>query len=358
MHIDSALLTGLVTICLFLVKDIVLARMSLKREDKKRETERLRLYIEPLVVSVKKLFWRLDEVFSSEGRGAYLRSDVPNSEYNQYKKASTLYRLASVLGWKRAFRKELSLVNLDLVSAFASIETALVGIEKAMADGSSVELQRLEKIENIWRVDLKDKIPANRRSELAVRVEQILESLDSLETFSSQSSIEATSDLLRTVPEALANLLRTTVNAEIPESTINETRAQIANALCIREAWVYREWQEAIGDIMITEISHSGRRFDVIGFQKFLEICQSGTAGDRKFLHKLERLVDDIDITKDRDSRVQVLWSTYISCAQFVQKVAEAFPETSLLSTGEHETIQKIALKAGSFSLIELNRIS
>lgn len=71
---------------------------------------------------------------------------------------------------------------------------------------------------------------------------------------------------------------------------------------------------------MIMEISHSGRRLDVIGFQKFLEICQGGSGGDRLFLHKLERLVDDIDITKDRDSRVQVLWSTYIACVQLSKK--------------------------------------
>jgi hypothetical protein len=134
MHIEPALLTGLITIALFLAKDIVLARMSSKREDKKKEIERLRLYIEPLVVSAKKLFWRLDEVFSSEGSGAYLRSDVPNSEYNQYKKASTLYRLASVLGWKRAFRRELMLVNLDLIAEFTNVEKALVDLEKAMAD--------------------------------------------------------------------------------------------------------------------------------------------------------------------------------------------------------------------------------
>ena len=56
------------------------------------------------------------------------------------------------------------LVNLDLITNFSKVEKALVDLEKAMADGSSVELQRLNNLENVWGVDLKDKISANRRS--------------------------------------------------------------------------------------------------------------------------------------------------------------------------------------------------
>jgi len=346
------LLTGSVTVAIFLTKDIVLAYLVAKKDEQKKERERLRLYVEPLVVSASKLFWRLDEVFNAEGRGVYLRSDVPDSEYNRYKKVSTLYRLASLLGWKRAFRRELMLVNIDLVSDFDKVEKALVDLEKSLADGSSVELQRLSNIEEVWRVDLKDKISNQRRAEVAVRIEQLLDSLDTLEIFSGKTEIESSSNLLQTVPDALARLFKSFLNIEIPSATVDATRAQITNALCIREAWVYREWQEAIGDLMIENISHSGRRFDIIGYQKFSEICGQGSTGDRLFLDKLKRLVVDIDIRRERDSRVQVLWAIYVACAQFITRVAEIYPKTSLISLAKNEAICKAASSPNQFKLL------
>ncbi|MDX2106219.1 MAG: hypothetical protein SFY67_07440 [Candidatus Melainabacteria bacterium] len=339
-QVQSALITAILTLAIFLCKDFVHLLWKKQGEENDRDMEKLRLYIEPLVVSAKKLFWRLDEVFSPAGRGLYLRADAADSEYVQYKKASTLYRLSSLLGWKRALRKEMSFVRTEVSQSFDKVEVALKEIEASLADGESVELQRLSNIELIWTHLI---IPADRRAELAVELERLIEKIDKAEELASSNNISDTSSLFAMLPESVANLFETKLGIKTAAEIIGETRARIVNALCIRETWVYREWQEAIGDILIQE-TNNARRYEVLGYQKFLELCVNGTSVERFHLSRLERVIEDVDITRSSDTRVRVLWSTYISTAKLIKHLAEAFTKFPLLvHPVEVERINKIA---------------
>lgn len=339
-QVKSALITAIATLTIFLCKDLVVALWIAKRADSKQQSDRLRLYIEPLVLSVKKLFWRLNEIFGSDGRGIFLRSDVPANEFNEYKKASTLYRVACVLGWKRAFRKELTFVKRGLVAQFEKVEESLRQIEGALADGTNVEMQRLSNIQKLWT---HLEIPDARRVDLSVKLEQLLDRIDVLEILTTESSSSLSSEIVQTIAPELAVFFERELNIKTSSAVVEETKARIANSLCLRESWIYREWQEAIGDIVISRTENSDRRFEVVGYQEFLELCQSGSVGKRVLLKKLERLIEDVDVTIETDCRVQVLWSTYVSCAIIIKQIAMAFPDIPLMSSTEEKRITEVA---------------
>ena len=39
--------------------------------------------------------------------------------------------------------------------------------------------------------------------------------------------------------------------------------------ISVKQAWIYRDWQQAIGNLMIREIEGAVRRFDIIGYGDF-----------------------------------------------------------------------------------------
>lgn len=89
-------------------RDIVMALYLArkKRADEladKREAVReahqdlVRLYANPLKDSVTSLRYRLHEIVEKK-QARYLRSDAPSIPFLEYKRISTLYRIAAVLG--------------------------------------------------------------------------------------------------------------------------------------------------------------------------------------------------------------------------------------------------------------------
>src|SRR5690606_149979 len=112
---------SLITVRLFLKKranemqDRII--QSIEDRDEKQRLERksdgdiFRLYADPLAEATRALFYRLKEIVEVNGRAIYLSPEAPQTEYNKYKFTSTLYRLAAVLGWIRAFRRDRSYLD-------------------------------------------------------------------------------------------------------------------------------------------------------------------------------------------------------------------------------------------------------
>jgi hypothetical protein len=69
--------------------------------------------------------------------------------------------------------------------------------------------------------------------------------------------------------------------------------ADLVGCLGYREALIYREWQDAIGDAVITKDEHSSaRRYRIIGFQQFEEMLVSGAFS---WVEPLREFIEDID---------------------------------------------------------------
>jgi len=137
---NTAALIGLMGILLgFIIRDWILQRhfFNKKREAeledqfKRRQYEFeatyraevaeardvVRLYADPLLRSAKSLNYRLQEVLEQKGRATFLLPHTPQSEFGVYKRISTLYRLAALLAWICAYRKERSyLIRQTLLS--------------------------------------------------------------------------------------------------------------------------------------------------------------------------------------------------------------------------------------------------
>lgn len=83
-----------------LIKDLGLSVLTERRGRKRSEAEVYRQYLAPLANACEKVVWRCHEVFVKR-RHRFLRVSTLPLEFNAYKRQSTLYRLACVIGWIR-----------------------------------------------------------------------------------------------------------------------------------------------------------------------------------------------------------------------------------------------------------------
>ncbi|MGC1586005.1 MAG: hypothetical protein WA791_09905, partial [Rhodomicrobium sp.] len=98
----------------------------------------------------------------------------------------------------------------------------------------------------------------------------------------------------------------------------------------IKEAYIYRDWQAAIGDLMITGVTAGPRRFDVIGYGVFetryldSQSIEPGV-GDRRWFDRLESLFHDLDMSKTGlfDARRQQVENPRQACSELEKQLTE-----------------------------------
>ncbi|MBX3093606.1 MAG: hypothetical protein KF680_03570 [Cryobacterium sp.] len=57
---------------------------------------------------------------------------------------------------------------------------------------------------------------------------------------------------------------------------------EIVQLLDTREAWIYRDWQAAIGDLLLVSASEGSRTYDAIGYREFEELYINGNEEPKK----------------------------------------------------------------------------
>ena len=305
------------------VMALLLARQRRSQEIKdKTETHArarhdiVRLYADPLCEATKSLGFRLTEIID-RGPARYLLSDAPNSKFSEYKRISTIYRLAALLGWIRAFRRERSYLDPeDIVLVDRDVDPITI-IESALADGQHVEAQRLDELLNLWKVP-KDKLAdIGMQSRLAAEIDGTREGfLSEKNSFSaSKLSKEDKIDLSR----RCAELVSKSANVEIPTDLVDACAEQASVFFGIKEAYIYRDWQAALGDLLILETTGGPRRFDVIGFGEFENQyikAHTSWSSEKRWFDRLEALFHDLDMTKTGifDARRQQLRNLQEGC--------------------------------------------
>ncbi|HEX4143406.1 MAG TPA: hypothetical protein VHY91_07635 [Pirellulales bacterium] len=290
------------------VRDVVIQlylfnrKRRFEREDRQSEEGRestgaVWQYAAPLYRSIEALHYRLKEVID-DGPATYLLLGAPKTDYFEYKRISTVYRLAAVLGWIRGYRKERSYLDPTRDSAQSDVERAIAAVESALADGQHVEAQRLQELVKLWSV------PADRVSDLAAqrRIAAELDVLhrDFLANADKRSLSELDDAQQITVCKRCAALIAERLKVAIPEHLVSAEVKRAVIYLDIKEAYIYRDWQAAIGDLMLTAISNASRRFDVIGYgdfeARYLAARELPSSTDRLWLDRLESLVLGLDM--------------------------------------------------------------
>lgn len=315
--VGSALLT-------IIVKDVGLHFWKEARADKKTAFEVYRNYSDPLLSASVSLFWRLRETLIESGRGDYLRESGGKDDFDRYKFESTLFRLAVLIGWIRAYRRELAFFSLSRTRKLKPLEDALSHLESALADGTHVEIQRVKSVSELWGIPL----PSDDKelSRISVCVEIVIRSLSQSRDEERRLPItldEATkASLCRSVATCLCSEEK--VDMISPE-ILAETQAKAARSLSIREAWLYRDYQSGIGDLMTREAVGASRRFGVLGFKEFEALLHSEDPETKRWISRLKMVFDSLDISgADRfDARVQMLERTFLATIDLIIALTE-----------------------------------
>jgi len=265
----SALIAAVVTLLTGWLRDFLSKSWSDKRESKKSAAEVFRRYADPLVKSTSSLYWRLDEMTSRNGRSSFLVAKEPRSTFDEYKLKSTYYRLATVLGWLSILRRELSFFRTYDQRRIGDIDIAISNFEKSLADGHEVEMRRLHGLQQLWNIPRID--DADKEEAVAIAVDDInLLRLHEKSQISVQSLDNASQIALCS---EISNIITCKFNkAKIQAGILKETHERSIAQIDIKEAWLYRDWQTAIGDMMIRKADSDIRIFEIVGYGEFEEM--------------------------------------------------------------------------------------
>lgn len=295
------------------------AKRSQEIEDKKQaanETQQdlIRLYSDPLIDATSSLKYRLIEILD-KNQARYLLIGTPKSSFFNYKRISTLYRIAALLAWIRAVRRERSYLDPKQASESEVMKT-ISKLESALADGAHVELQRLEELLNLWRVKSMDQ-------SVKIKIASLIDG-ERVE-FLASNGVLAARDLPKLDQEELskrcADIVRRLASVEIPNDVVIRLSDHVSVIFGIKEAYIYRDWQAAIGDLMLQDDKIGSRHFSVIGFgafeAMFLKAYDRDEATDaRRWLDRLKALVHDLDVEREGifDARREQLRKLYQCC--------------------------------------------
>jgi hypothetical protein len=337
--LGSALIGAISAIITLLLKDVIIQQWSEKRAKLDSQRAIFRNYAAPLIASSEKLIWRFSEIFI-DNRHQFLRSVTMPLVYNDYKRKSTLYRIASLLGWIRAIHLELSALPRGATGFKPPTSEAIGKIQSALADGPHVEVQRLEQLCTVWRLDISS-LDDERKKKIATRAEVKLYEL-------AGDKLERDSEHLRNMAgeqktklcQSMANFLcqelqRSTLGAGIIKETINQAIA----AMSYREALIYRDWQDAIGDAMLEKDIDSVRRFRIVGYEKFEDILRENS----HWMEVFRESIDDIDFESidPNDFRAKQLKDLSVAVSGILISLSES-EEKDLVNSSALEVAHKL----------------
>jgi len=283
-----------------ILKDLIFKLWEENRTKKETLRAVYARYAEPLSLATVSLLWRLHEALEKPGRGRFLKMvGVPPttnkySTFGAYKKLSTLYRLAALLGLIRACRREFSYLKVAESEAHGPIQEAINSFERALADGPAVAIERLVKLCTLWGLEqaIDEEVCQYLAVDLEIAIDEFFQDLnvDEVNLLSDGQKSELVSRAASVITSSLKM-------QDIPQDVIEQSWARAIQIVDFKEAWIYRDWQSAIGDLMLRPIDGAERRFEVIGFSEFESMCTDGTDVQKKWIFRLSAVFDGIDLS-------------------------------------------------------------
>lgn len=300
VSLETAALAAVGALLGVILKDLIFKLWEERRAKKETLRAVYARYAEPLSLATVSLLWRLHEALEQPGRGRFLKMvGVPAatnkySTFGAYKKVSTLYRLAALLGWIRACRREFSYLKVAESEAHGPIQQAINSFECALADGPAVAIERLVKLCSLWGLEgaINEEICQDLAVDLEIAIDEFFQDLDvdEVKLLSDNQKLELVSRAANVITASLKM-------QDIPQDVIEQTWARAIQIVDFKEAWIYRDWQSAIGDLMLRPIDGTERRFEVIGFSEFESMCTDGTDVEKKWVVRLSAVFDGVDLS-------------------------------------------------------------
>ena len=290
-----AFIGALSALAVVLIKDVIVPQLNQKRSHKERMRSLSERYSLPVAMCAVSLFYRLREMIVYT-RYDYLHKEQRTNSFNDYKYKSTVYRLASLIGWMQAIKVEHSnLLQIDAANN-TQISEIFSPFEGALADGPHVENDILCQLSHLWSIDLSN--VKNDIKNIANKADQIRNK------FFNENKPDGGLDPTA-IREIADYICESTNQAQITDIIIGNTIDQAINILTPVQRWIYRDWQSAIGELMIKQVTGGIRRFDIIGYAEFEEMI-----GKNKWIMRLEEVLDGVNFEiKCNDYRVNQLTS-------------------------------------------------
>lgn len=297
-------------------------------------------YSDPLASAAMDLMYRLRELVN--GRDYYLQTGSARPTFENYKATSTLYRLAALIAWNRALRREIFFLRADRRRPRKhqrALESALGSLSAALADGQHMESLRVESVATSLGLVWKDVAPA-----------EVGKTVDfELDRFVHARGVARLADLRKRDQRAAVALAvsRVANNCEPVEGGITGRYdwREVVALLDAREAWIYRDWQSAIGDLLLTPAPEGVRAYDVIGFRQFERMCVAGDDEQLTWIERLRTLLDDLVMSTapSIDARVDVVRAVYRACGQIVVAVDDLQGRRSPIAAQQLEHAREAA---------------
>jgi hypothetical protein len=304
-EVISALIGTVTGVALAVVSSLVIPLFLKRQEKAERKRDIYEKYAQPLAADAVNLLWRLDEILFKQ-RGQYLLEDAPPTPFNQYKLISTCYRIAAIVGWIRAIRLEQSYLFYGDQAAVDALRGAVGDFESALADGPHVEVHVLRKLAQLWDIELP--ASADVVARLAAEAVADLQHFLAEYRFASYHQLATLDDTkgLEMARRTAGSITSRLGGPPIADDRLVQTCRQALAIIGVRQAWVYRDWQQAIGDLMIRPIEGAARRFDIIGYGAFEALFH---AAEDPGVARLREVVIDVDATSPdpKDFRLQQL---------------------------------------------------
>lgn len=297
-----------------LIKDLVTPIIRAWIDHWKARDAAAERYAPPLARAAESLFYRLEEILITK-RAAFLLSDSKPSAFNSYKFNSTIYRTATLLGWIWALKKEHSILADRNTWNAISIYKSISDIETAFADGANVESWRVRMLSSLW------KLPIAQASEarIGAKIDALLNNAYNVDTGKVDAKSLGTQQA-RDLIQNIAFLLASEADAEPSPLLIDSSFSQALEILSVRQSWIFRDWQSAIGELMSERLAPGTvRMFDVIGFSKFEEHLNS----DNRWLVSLKAMFSDLNPDKvdEGEFRLAQLQAIHKAVAQLILRL-------------------------------------
>lgn len=303
-----------------------------------REKQAVRDNAEALAVAASDLLWRLKEI-TQDGSGYYIAPNAPGGDYYDYKRGSTTFRLAAVLGALRLIDRKTHALGEARLGGSSALFSAIQTFSATLADGPPQEYLRAARLCDVWGLP---PFPAAKSEGApfdphgmhdAARFDEALRKyMPGVDVADTHALVGALMTLSR---EELLELFRNLAfdlakfRGEEPPSPskVLESVEETARALAFREARLFREWQRTIGDRML-----DGAR--VLSFGEFEALMTDPAIRAAPCMRRLLDLFEGVDVLAEakHDARPRQLRRLTEANAGLILALTKTSPGKSALN--------------------------
>lgn len=329
VNIITSLTTIIVIIFTIILKEYFINIFKKKTEEKNIQLKISKSYSYPIVRSAEKLVFRLNEILTQ--RSSFLLSKNTINVFYNYKFNSTIYRLCVLMAWIRAINIEFTFYDSFNKNIFKEIDKAINDFQGALADGNPVEIKILNNVANILCLNI-SKLDKVEKENMAIALEDVL--YNKLISKSALSSLDLAQKDQLSLLKSISNKFCEKLNHEkLDDKVIIDNLDKLIKEISIVESYIYREWQEAIGDIFILKSDRQFRKYDVLGYGVYEEIIVS-KSDNYKWIEKVEKLFRNLNIDNDSayDYRIVQIKKIYNSCLELIEVFSHFSPNKSSIS--------------------------